>query len=371
MQLGGRHCALMMYMRSSLLMTGVVAIALLLSCARVEAQIPPETSLYELIDIVPRPAPVTCGCIGSAFALPLFGRDGPLVPMSEPSALAAQRLAEERVRLQHNAEDGLAGNSNASISVAMHLRDSSLAAGVDDRTEEEAARWLYLAAVQEHPDAFMFLGYRSQRGYGVPQSDETAAYWFHQGAVRGNKTAMLALGLRYAAGRGVQQDFAGAVHWWRQAQATPLASRFLGDAYACGLGVDQDPKRAVREYTKAAEAGDISSNLQLGRLYLSGCAAQNDKEAAKALRRAADDGQPDAQIILSQLLLQGRGVAASAVESYYWARLAERRLADNDERLAAASERVKAAARTLSKDEIAGTETLVAAMLAVTAKRSK
>jgi TPR repeat protein len=346
-----------------------VAFLLAVNIGHAAAQIPPETSLYDLIDIVPRPAPVTCACIDSAFTLPTFGRDGALPPMAEPRALGAKRRAEDRALLQHNADDGLAGNPHASISVATHLRDSSLAAGVDDRTEEEATRWLYLAAVQGHPDAFMFLGYRYQRGHGVPQSDETAAYWFHQGAARGNKTSMLALGLRYAAGRGVQQDFVGAVYWWRQADATPLAFRLLGDAYACGLGVDQDPKRAVREYTRAAEAGDISSYLQLGRLYLSGCAAQNDKEAAKALRRAADDGQPDAQIMLSQLLLQGRGVTASAHESYYWARLAERRLADNDARHALANERVKAAARTLSKDEIAGAEMLVEAMIAARAKR--
>jgi TPR repeat protein len=341
------------------------------------AQIPPETSLYELVDIVPRPAPVTCACVGEAFALPTF-RPSPFgggptaaakrVAPAPASDRATRLLDEERERLPRVADDGLAGNGHAIVSVAIHLRASSLAAGGDTRTEEEAARWMYLAAVQEHPDAFMFLGYRYQRGDGVPQSDETAAYWFHQGALRGNKSAMVALGLRYATGRGIPQDFPAAVYWWQQARDTPLASRFLGDAYACSLGVDQDPKRAVREYTKAADAGDISSSLQLGRLYLSGCAAQNDNEAVKALRRAADDGQPDAQIMLSGLLLQGRGVTASVHESYYWARLAERRLADNDGRRTLASERVKAAARTMSKDEIAGAETLVEAMIAARAK---
>jgi TPR repeat protein len=342
------------------------------SAEHAAAQIPPETSLYELIDIVPPPPPVTCGCIGGAFALP---KDRPtpgdfMAASVELRARAAERLAEERARLQHNADDGLAGNSHASVSVAVHLRESSLAAGVDTRTEEEATRWMYLAAVQEHPDAFMFLGYRYQRGDGVPQSDETAAYWFHQGAVRGNKTAMLALGLRYAAGRGVQQDFAAAVYWWRQADATPLASRFLGDAYACGLGVDNNPQLAVREYTNASDGGDISSNIQLGRLYLNGCATSNDKAAVKAIRRAADDGQADAQILLSQLLLQGRGVEANAVESYYWARLAERRLGDADQRRTAASDRVKAAARSMSRDEITGTETVVEAMIAASRKRT-
>jgi TPR repeat protein len=345
------------------------------SSERAAAQIPPETSVYELVDIVPPAAPVACGCVSAAFALPAF-RPGsgwgtsPATPAEHSPWKAqalAERRAEERAALPHDAADGLAGNGHASLSVAMHLREASLEAGIDARTEEEVARWLHLAAAQEHPDALTLLGYRYQRGHGVPQSDEAAAYLFQQGALRGDKTSMVALGLRYAAGRGVPQDYAAAVRWWRRADTTPLALRFLGDAYACGLGVDQNADRAVREYTRSADAGDMSSNLQLGRIHIGGCVAANDEAAAKAFRRAADVGDPEAQIALSELLLQGRGVEMNASEAYFWARIAERRLGPGEQQTLA-SARAKAAARMMSPDETAAAEKLIESMIAASAK---
>jgi TPR repeat protein len=344
------------------------------------AQVPPETSIYELVDVAPPAQPAACACVAGAFRLPAFRPGigwghGPAAPVEDaPLAQAdrarlAQRLDEQRTRLPREAEDGLAGNAHASLGVAVHLREESLAAGLHDRTEEEAAKWLHLAASQDHRDAFMMLGYRYQRGRGVPQSDEAAAYWFHQGALRSDSTSMMALGLRYATGRGVPQDFRAAVFWWRKAaDRTPLASRFLGDAYACGLGADADPERAVREYKKAAEAGETSAHIQLGRVLVGGCAPPDDDAAAKAFRHAADAGDPDAQLALSQLVLQGRGVAANAAEAYYWARMAQRRVLPPELQTLAAA-RVKAAAERLSPDAIAAAEQLVEALITEMRKR--
>jgi uncharacterized protein len=211
---------------------------------------------------------------------------------------------------------------------------------------------------------FVLLGYRHQRGYGVAQSDEAAAYWFHEGAVRDDKTSMVALGLRYANGRGVPQDYLAAVYWWRRANGTPLASRFLGDALACGLGIDRNPAQAMREYTKAADAGEMSSSIQLARIYLGGCAAAPHVEVAfKHFSRAASAGDPDAQIALSELLLEGQGGEADTSEAYRWARIAERRLPAGELRTQA-SEKAKTAAARMTKDAVATADRLVDALIA-------
>ena len=356
-------------------LVAALTVAIVVADARLSvAQVPPETSAYEIVDLVPPPSPVTCTCVSGAFALPVYRPGhgwggGPATPAEHrplDTGFAA-RMAEDRAALPTMAEQGLAGSGDASLLVSMHVRESSLAVGVDKRAEEEASRWLHLAALQEHPDAFRLLGYRYQRGEAVPQSDEAAAYWFQQGARRGDKLSMMALGLRYANGRGVPQDFAAAVYWWKQAQDHPIAARFLGDAYACGLGVDQDPNRAVREYKRS---GDVTGDIQLGRLYLGGCAPPNDEAAVAVFKRAAGEGFPEAQRALSELFLHGKGVEASAPQAYFWARMAERPLRPGEAH-GPASPVAKAAAARMSAEERAAAEMLVQSMIEAAMKRDQ
>jgi TPR repeat protein len=233
------------------------------------------------------------------------------------------------------------------------------------RDDEEAARWFHLAAEQGHSDAYIQLGHRYQKGLGVQPNDQAAAHWFSRGASAGDGNAMVALGLLYAAGRGVPQDWAAAVHWWGRARSgsrLAIASRFLGDAYACGLGVPPDPHRAVVAYREAADAGELSSSVQLGHMLASGCAAPDDEAAFSAYKRAADHGDPEAQIALSALYLQGRGTEASPYMAYLWANLAERRLPDGAMRTLAGT-RAAVAARFLSPFEIKDCEALVASLV--------
>ena len=111
------------------------------------------------------------------------------------------------------------------------------------RNDEEAARWLYLAATQGHRDAYLQLGYRYHRGLGVRRNDKKAAYMVsHRCVSRGPP--------RHGRSRsGTLLDEASRRTGPRQLrggnrpdllQAGPLfASRFLGDAYVCGLGIAQ------------------------------------------------------------------------------------------------------------------------------------
>ena len=332
---------------------------------------PPEMTGYVLIDPGPVAAPPSCSCISSPFTVPTlrpgwgYG-NGPAAPSTnaKPSLAArkqqAEQDAEERANLPRLAEDALAGNASASISLGYDLTAGTAIA----RNDKQAAGWFHLAARQGHPDALMQLGYRYSHGVGVPHNDGTAAYWYGAGAAAGDKNAMIALGLLYAAGRGVEQDWAAAVHWWTEAKGggNPLASRFLGDAYVCGVGIGQDHQRAVIEYRKAADAGDASSSVQLGHLYRFGCASPDDDSMVAAYQKAADAGDPEAQIALGALYLEGRGTPQSFYQAYMWSRLAERRLAPGALRTAATAS-AAAALRLMSPAEIKDADRFVESVL--------
>ena len=335
------------------------------------AQGPHEISVYALVDAGRVPVPSPCSCIGSPFSIiPSQGpRSGPGAPLQGSAPpINYNHLTEDRASFAVNAQAGLSGNGHSSIGLAMHLAVESALAGVNQQAEEEAARWLHLAVAQDHQDAFRLLGFRYTHGRGVKQDDAAAVYWFHQGALRGDAISMTALGLRYAAGRGVTQDWAAAVRWWQRAQGrTPLASRFLGDAYACGLGVDPDPARAESAYKAAVEGHEMTASTQLGHLYLKGCVQVNEDAAVKAYQGPADDGDPEAQIALSDLVRQGRGTEANPYRAYTLARLAELRVPEGPLK-ALAAERVKSAAKLMLPEAIPAQEALVQSLIAASAK---
>jgi hypothetical protein len=346
----------------------VITVSVAGAAIRLSAQAPHEISVYALVDGGPVHVPGRCSCIASPFTVmyppsrgPMTGPGSPLG--GTPPPINPKHVADDRASIGTRAADGLGGNGHASIGMATHLAVESALAGTNLRTEEEAARWLYLAASQEHPDAFRLLGFRYTHGRGVAQDDAAAAHWFRQGALRGDAISMTALGLRYAAGRGVTQNWNAAVTWWKRAQGAPLASRFIGDAYACGLGLDAAPDLAVAAYKAAVKAGELSSSTQLGHMYAGGCVHAEDAEAVKAYRHAADQGDPEAQVALSDLVRQGRGTDPNPYEAYTFARLAELRLPDGELKTLAA-ERVKSAVRLMNPEAVPAQEALVKSLIA-------
>ncbi len=355
-------------MRSSLLRSFVALVLAALVAVPLNGQAPPpEVKRHVLVDVGPLPAPAKCGCVTAPFTItpPRPGwryGGGPAAPDTDapPSAferrLQGQIDAETRQITPVNVEDGLAGNYAASFSIALELTTGTAL----KRDDAEAAKWFFLAASQGHENAYIQLGHRYHRGLGLPQDDSTAAYWFFQGASRGDTMAMTALGGLYAAGHGVPQDWAAAVAWWRKAGEW----RFVGDAYACGLGVAQDNERAVAAYRKGADAHDASSAIQLAHMHASGCAAAADSAIAyKFYEQAAQQGYPEAQVALSDLLLHGRGTTADPLGAYLWARLAELRIPDGALRTLARTHAAQAA-RRLSPAQIASTDAMVKAMIA-------
>ena len=359
----------------------VLALAVTVWVAAPMAQVPRGWSVDEIVDVGPVPPPGTCSCIAAPFTVPHHPgsglTSGPAAPLERVELSPAEReaawrkYAAERAAIGNEAAQGLAGNPNASLGVAIHLSLESAIAPANPHTEEETVKWLQMAAVQGHHDALRMLGWRYSRGIGVPADPAAAAFWFRHGATRDDPISMTALGLLLAAGRGVPQDWTAAVGWWERAQArAPLAARFAGDAYACGAGVAQDNARAAAAYKSAAERHELSSSIQLGHMYLNGCAEGSDAAAVKAFEVAADQGYPDAQLELSDLLLQARGVDQDPYRAYTFARLAELRLPDGTMKKRATA-LVKSATRLMNPAALPAQEAMVQSMIAAVARPNR
>jgi TPR repeat protein len=349
-----------------------IGVSLAGCAATASAQTAKMPSVYQMVDVGPVPVPGPCSCIGAPFVVS-FRPDprypsGPGAPAERATTAAdrqrAEVRAEDRASVSRRAEQGLAGDANASLSIAMDLDFGAAFAGDPARTDEEVVRWLHLAASQGQSNAFRFLAYSYSHGRGVAQNDSAAAYWFHRAATDGDHVSMMAVGLLFAAGRGVPQDWGAAVHWLERARGgNPMASRFLGDAYACGLGVAPDPERAAALYKAAADRGESSSSTQLGHMYAKGCAEGSDEAAKKAYQAAADQGDPEAQVELSELVRQGRGEHPNPYSAYTWARLAELRLAPGELKTRATAA-VKAAVRQMLPEALPAQEALVQSLFA-------
>ena len=97
----------------------------------------------------------------------------------------------------------------------------------------------------------------------------------------------------------------------------------LGDRYRTGLGVPQDNGEAARWYRLAADQGYAAAQFSLGVMYVNGRGVpQDDGEAARWYRLAADQGYAAAQNDLGQMYVNGRGVPQDDGEAIRWFRLA-------------------------------------------------
>ena len=103
------------------------------------------------------------------------------------------------------------------------------------------------------------------------------------------------------------------------------------DVYDTGEGVPQDDAEAVRWYRLAAEQGHASAQNNLGFAYGDGLGVPQDAaEAVRWYRLAAEQGQPTAQYSLGVIYGKGEGVPQDKVEAHMWFNLAASRSSGAD-----------------------------------------
>lgn len=85
-------------------------------------------------------------------------------------------------------------------------------------------------------------------------------------------------------------------------------------AYAEG-----DYAAALLEWQALAESDHAHSQLMIGSLHFNGeGVAQDQVEAARWFRQAADNGSADAALQLAQMYADGKGVAQDPAVAQYW-----------------------------------------------------
>lgn len=122
-----------------------------------------------------------------------------------------------------------------------------------------------------------------------------------------------------------KRNHAEAMRWYRKAADAGhvQAQVQVGNMYAEGEGVAQDYAQALRWFRMAAEKGNAEAENDVGMFHLMGMGVKQDPaEGARWLRKAAGHGNEVAERNLGMMYLQGMGVAQDRKQGIEWLRKA-------------------------------------------------
>jgi len=160
-------------------------------------------------------------------------------------------------------------------------------------------------------------GMNALLGSGVSHNNQTALQLLRTSAELGHLPAQTVVGYFYDTGTTVAPEPGQAAEWYRKAadQGDSLGAWLLGRLYYTGSGVGRDVSRAEPLFQNAAGQGDAFGQYFLGLVKLD---RQDYAKAAASFRQAAEQGLPQAQYQLGELLKDGKGVGQDRFEAYVW-----------------------------------------------------
>ena len=209
-----------------------------------------------------------------------------------------------------------------------------------EKDYQEAVKWWRKAAEQGDAKAQYNLGVCYSNGDGVEKDYQEAVKWYRKAAEQGIAVAQFNLGLCYDYGNGIPRNKIEAYIWYVLSSKNRndyvnknikrLESEFGKEQFSevqFRLGAyfysKKDYQEAVKWYRKAAEQGDAEAQFYLGLCYSNGDGVAKDlKEAAKWWRKAAEQGEAAAQYNLGVCYSNGNGVAKNYQEAVKWYRKA-------------------------------------------------
>jgi uncharacterized protein len=200
-----------------------------------------------------------------------------------------------------------------------------------------AAQYAKSAADQNHAGAQGLLGFFYSKGSGVRQDPAAAIAWWKKAAAQGHADSLNALAAAYDNGEGVPVDKAEALRLYRlaaeggskearqvlAARDTPRAARPGQTEFDEGVRLYKAGQHAAaaKVFLRAAEMGNPRAQLQIGYQYNFGEGVpKNAAEAVKWYRRAADQGDATAQANLGGMYEDGAGVPEDWGEAARWYR---------------------------------------------------
>ena len=187
------------------------------------------------------------------------------------------------------------------------------------KDEKLAVEWLKKAADAGHRYAQAALGELYMLGWGpLEQDQQEGALWMGRAAKQGLREAMTSYGSMLVGGKGVKEDRREAFVWIRKAAdagGEPRARLMM----AMNALARDEREEAAHWFALAAENGDDAVLSMLGVLYGWGDAAvAGESEKVTEVRRYAQRGEPEAQLMLGLLFEEGWGVARDTVQAERW-----------------------------------------------------
>lgn len=176
---------------------------------------------------------------------------------------------------------------------------------------DSAYEWFKKAADAGYAKAMSHIGDMYLNGeYGKKgdQNDyDMARQWYEKAAENGDFGAYAKIGDMYVKGRGVEKDVDKGLAEYKKGidLGDPGAMLKMGYYYNTILD-DPDYAEALKYYTKAMNAGNISAMYNVGILYRNGSGVAKDyQEAARFFRMADEEGFTDAACRLGDMYIDG------------------------------------------------------------------
>jgi len=214
----------------------------------------------------------------------------------------------------------------------------------------DAARAVELfiaAAEQGDARAQANLGEALFQGRGTPRDRAEAFRWFAAAAAQGDVQAQRRMAQMLLNGVGVAKDVAAGFRWlllWAgqdpeavRASLADLEDHAIADVlkdmvaaqntvglrYLNGDGVETDDVQAVAWFRRAAAQGNTNAQLNMGYVHVKGRGVSVDEaEALRWTRMAAEAGNEKAQYNLALMYQRGQGVERDLAQAFAWAGLA-------------------------------------------------
>lgn len=194
------------------------------------------------------------------------------------------------------------GSGTGALAFASQLEKG----GALNEDEEEAVKWLAVAAERNIPAAQARLGLKYAQGVGVAQDENKAFSLLASAAQAGEPLAQLYWGRRAYTQSAAEggPDYAEAFKWFMNAadKGNTEAQYLTGVMYMQGQGTEKSVSKALQAFSRAAEGGHASAQYVVGQSYYKGLGIRrNISEARKWLTKAAANGNQAAKDLLEEI----------------------------------------------------------------------
>lgn len=162
--------------------------------------------------------------------------------------------------------------------------------------------------------------------HGLPRDDAKALYWVEKGAQEGYYYSQVDLAKMYLAGRGTTSNPKAAAYWAHRAAegagaviGDGLAQALLARMYYEGLGVEKDTANSVALCRKSMELGNGEAAELLDRIL--GYTTETKHQPAQTfegLLKAAEAGEISAQYQIGRWFFMGQGTRRDGKRGIYW-----------------------------------------------------